>query len=121
MESVFNKLDGASLLLMIIEFLLNTDLSLNMPQMKSQSDAIPNINFEYSFINSLEKYEIPATPRTISMASETEQKRAIEKTCCLRMPCLKTKAFCAPIATINESPRKKPVKKALNKINQLNQ
>tara|TARA_B100000929_G_scaffold70127_1_gene53505 strand:- start:784 stop:894 length:111 start_codon:yes stop_codon:yes gene_type:complete len=32
------------------------------------------------------------------------------------MPCLKTKAFCAPIATIKESPRKKPVKKAANII-----
>ena len=28
------------------------------------------------------------------------------------MPCLKIKAFCAPIATIKEIPRKNPVKKA---------
>ena len=53
-------------------------------------------------------------PRIISKASDIEQKRATEKTCCLRMPCLNTKAFCAPIATINESPRKKPVKNAEN-------
>jgi hypothetical protein len=30
------------------------------------------------------------------------------------MPCLKTKEFWAPIATIKESPRKKPVEKANN-------
>ena len=48
----------------------------------------------------------------IRRVSAIEQNRAIKKTCCLRMPCLKTKAFCAPIATINERPRKKPVKKA---------
>ena len=30
------------------------------------------------------------------------------------MPCLKTKIFCAPIATIKEIPRKNPVKKADN-------
>ena len=50
------------------------------------------------------------------MLSEIEQNKAIAKLCSLRIPCLKTKAFCAPIAMINESPRKKPVKKALNKI-----
>ena len=50
----------------------------------------------------------------ISKASDIEQKRAIEKTCCLRIPCLKTKAFCEPIAIINESPRKKPVKNEEN-------
>ena len=70
------------------------------------------MNFEYSFINPLKKYEIPATPRIISTASDIEQKRAIEKTCCHKIPCLKTKAFCAPIATINDRPKKKPVKNA---------
>ena len=84
--------------------------------MNSHRDVIPKITFEYSFIKSLKKYEIPVTPIIISKASDTEQKRAIEKTCCLRMPCLKTKAFCAPIATINESPRKKPIKNAENII-----
>ena len=82
--------------------------------MKSQRDAIPKITFEYSYTKSLKKYEIPLIPRIISKASDIEQKRAIEKTCCLRMPCLNTKAFCAPIATINESLRKKPVKNAEN-------
>ena len=33
------------------------------------------------------------------------------------MPCLKTKEFWAPIATIKERPRKKPVKKAGNILN----
>ena len=62
----------------------------------------------------MKKYEIPATPRIISKESDIEQKKAIAKICCLRIPCLKTKAFCAPIATINDSPRKKPVKNAEN-------
>ena len=39
--------------------------------------------------------------------------------CCLRIPCLKTKAFCEPIATIKEIPRKKPVRKAVVILNDL--
>ena len=82
--------------------------------MKSHSDAIPKISLEYSLIKSLKKYEIPVIPRMISSASAIEQNRAIKKTCCLRTPCLKTKAFCAPIAIISESPRNNPVKNAEN-------
>ena len=78
--------------------------------MKSHREAIPKIIFEYSFTKSLNKYEIPVIPRIIRTASAIEQNSAIQKTCCLRIPCLKTKAFCAPIAIIRDSPRKKPVK-----------
>jgi hypothetical protein len=82
--------------------------------MKSHRDAIPKISLEYTFIKSLKKYDIPAIPRIISKESAIEQNRAIKKTCCLRTPCLKTKAFCAPIAIIRDSPRKKPVDNAVN-------
>ena len=80
--------------------------------MKSHRDAIPKISLEYSLIKSLKKYEIPVIPRMISRVSAIEQNRAIKKTCCRRMPCLKTKAFCAPIAIISDSPRKNPVNNA---------
>ena len=82
--------------------------------MKSHRDAIPKISLEYSLIKSLKKYEIPVIPRMISRVSAIEQNRAIKKTCCLRTPCLKTKAFCAPIAIIRDRPRKKPVNNAVN-------
>ena len=72
--------------------------------MKSHREAIPKISLEYSLIKSLKKYEIPVIPRMISRVSAIEQNRAIKKTCCLRMPCLRTKAFCAPIAIIRDSP-----------------
>ena len=48
----------------------------------------------------------------IRRASDSAQNKATYKICCPRIPCLKTKAFCAPIATIRDIPRKKPVKKA---------
>ena len=47
----------------------------------------------------------------IRKASVIAQNIATINTCCLKIPCLKTKAFCAPIAKINEIPRIKPVKK----------
>ena len=81
--------------------------------MKSHRDAIPKISLEYTFVKSIKKYDIPVIPRMISKESAIEQNRAIKKTCCLRTPCLKTKAFCAPIAIIKDSPRKKPVKNAV--------
>ena len=55
----------------------------------------------------------PATPILISKASDRAQNKATKNTCLPRMPCLKTKAFCAPIANIKDIPRKKPVKKAV--------
>ena len=58
------------------------------------------------------KNDIPATPMQISKASESAQNKAIQKTCWPRIPCLRTKVFWAPIATIKEIPRKKPVMKA---------
>ena len=58
------------------------------------------------------KNVIPITPMQIKKASESEQNRATLKTCLPSIPCLKTKAFWAPIANIKEIPRKKPVKKA---------
>ena len=45
--------------------------------MKSHSDAIPKIIFEYSFIKSFKKYEIPVIPRIIRKLSATEQNRAM--------------------------------------------
>jgi len=53
----------------------------------------------------------PATPAAISNASERAQIRHRIKTYWRNSPCLKINAFCAPIAIINESPRKKPVRK----------
>ena len=62
----------------------------------------------------LKKMDILEIPMHIRSASEVAQNKATKKTCCRRIPILKTNAFCAPIATINESPRKKPVKNAEN-------
>ena len=93
---------------------LKAERTLKTPYEKSQSAERLKIIFEYSLIKSFKKYEIPATPRMISRVSAIEQNRAIKKTCCLRTPCLKTKAFCAPIAIIRDSPRKKPVNNADN-------
>ena len=82
--------------------------------MKRHRDAMTKISLEYSLIKSLKKYDIPVIPRMISRVSAIEQNRAIKKTCCLRTPCLNTKAFCAPIAIIRDSPRKKQVNNAVN-------
>ena len=57
---------------------------------------------------------MPATPIKINKASESEQKKATAKTWRPIRPCLRTNEFCAPIASINENPRIKPVKKALS-------
>ena len=57
------------------------------------------------------KNDIPVMPIHINKASASAQNKATQKTCRPRMPCLNTKVFWAPIATIREIPRKKPVKK----------
>ena len=57
---------------------------------------------------------MPATPIKINRASESEQKRATAKTWRPISPCLRTNEFCAPIASINDKPRIKPVKKAFS-------
>ena len=82
--------------------------------MKSHRDAIPKISLEYTFVKSIKKYDIPVIPRMISKESAIEQNRAIKKTCSLKIPCLITKAFCAPMAIIRDSPRKKPVNNAVS-------
>ncbi len=58
--------------------------------------------------------DIPATPIMINIASESEQNKATVKTCRPISPCLRTNEFCAPMTSINEKPRIKPVKKALS-------
>ena len=58
----------------------------------------------------LKNIEIPVIPITINKQSDKAQNKETKKTCFWSMPCLKTKAFWAPIAIINDSPRKKPVK-----------
>ena len=42
------------------------------------------------------------------MASESAQTKQIIKICSFLMPCLSTKAFCAPMAKMSEKPRLKP-------------
>lgn len=54
----------------------------------------------------------PAMPATISTASEIAQIRQTGSTCARISPCRSTKAFCAPIATISESPRANPASAA---------
>src|SRR5215212_9717030 len=57
-------------------------------------------------------HELPATPATMSTASETAQTATTAVTCSRRSPCRRTKAFCAPIATISERPMPSPARAA---------
>src|SRR5699024_8720899 len=50
----------------------------------------------------------PATPAVISSASDKAQIKQMIKTCWRNSPWRNTKAFCAPMAMINEAPSKKP-------------
>ena len=58
----------------------------------------------------------PKTPTTISNASESAQIRQRMKTCWRKSPCRNKKAFCAPIATIRLTPRRKPALAAKNRL-----
>ena len=58
----------------------------------------------------------PDTPAKISAASLSAHIMQTRKTCCFLMPCFSTKAFCAPMARISESPSEKPEKKALKEF-----
>ena len=76
--------------------------------------ATANNQSEIKLMQLLRNIDIPTTPIKINRASESEQKRATAKTWRPISPCLRTNEFCAPMASINENPRKKPVKKALS-------
>ncbi len=56
----------------------------------------------------------PATPRRISVASETAQKSASGKTCRFSRPCRRMKAFCAPMAMMREPPSRNPATTAVS-------
>jgi len=93
---------------------LNAENNRIIPYPESQiADKTKRIE-EYWLMKLFKKNDIPTTPILISRASETAQNKATYKTCCPRIPCLKTKVFWAPIAKIKENPRKKPVRKADN-------
>src|SRR5688500_4372497 len=46
--------------------------------------------------------ELPATPARMSTASDTAHTVTTAGTCSSRRPCRRTKAFCAPMATLSE-------------------
>jgi hypothetical protein len=57
----------------------------------------------------------PETPATIKSASDTAQVKTIGSTNFRASPARNTKAFCDPMAKINENPSKKPETKLLIK------
>ncbi|MFT6029009.1 MAG: hypothetical protein ACI8O8_000740 [Oleiphilaceae bacterium] len=50
----------------------------------------------------------PDTLKAINMASEQAHIKHTKNTFCFFKPCFKTKAFCAPIASMRDSPSEKP-------------
>ena len=79
------------------------------PYENNQIAENANKKSEYLYIKLSKKIEIPIIPKKIKIVSEIEQYNEVVKTCCLIIPCLKTKIFWAPIAIINEEPSKNPV------------
>ena len=58
----------------------------------------------------------PKTPASIKMASETAHTRHNRGTNCFIRPALRIKAFCGPIASISDKPRRNPDKKFSKKL-----
>src|SRR5215218_7833961 len=60
--------------------------------------------------------ELPATPARMRTASDTAHTATTAVTCSTRSPCRRTKAFCAPMATIKERPSPSPATAASSPV-----
>src|SRR5215218_4624489 len=61
-------------------------------------------------------HELPATPARMRTASDAAHIATTALTCSSRRPCRRTKAFCAPMATISERPIPSPARAASSPV-----